>query len=91
MGLHKPIANKQNQPTDFTLDVPNMKDMPGTRAQPEWILHFSFTGLPILVKPIYSFQSVIKMKCDKGGKHLGGNRSSSPKKKGRLYFLSAFA
>lgn len=25
-GLHKPIINQQSQPTDFRLDVPNMKD-----------------------------------------------------------------
>ena len=64
--------------------------LPGTRVQPEWILHFSLIGLYLSVKLTCSFQSVIKMKCNKGGKHCGENSSSSPKREGRLYFLLAF-
>lgn len=55
------------------------------------ILALFFYRFYLLVRLIYSFQSVIKMKCDKGGKHCVEKRSSSPKKEGRLSFLSAFA
>lgn len=51
----------------------------------------TFIGMYLLVNLIYSFQSVIKMSCNKGGKHYGENSSSSPKNEGRLFFLSAFA